>query len=59
MKHIFDKFYQGDRSHAAQGSGIGLSIVKRIVELCEGEISVESKLGQGTSFSVKLPKNKG
>lgn len=56
LKHIFEKFYQGDKSHAGQGSGIGLSIVKRIVELCKGEIAVESKLGQGTAFTVKLPK---
>jgi len=56
MKRIFDKFYQGDKSHAAQGSGIGLSIVKRIVELCKGEIAVESKIGQGTTFTVKLPR---
>ena len=56
LKHIFEKFYQGDKSHAGQGSGIGLSIVKRIVELCKGEIAVESKLGQGTAFTVKLPR---
>jgi len=56
IKRIFDKFYQGDKSHAAQGSGIGLSIVKRIVELCKGEIAVESKIGQGTTFTVKLPR---
>jgi len=56
IKRIFDKFYQGDKSHAAQGSGIGLSIVKRIVELCKGEIAVESRIGQGTTFTVKLPR---
>lgn len=56
LKHIFDKFYQGDKSHATQGNGIGLSIVKRIVELCKGEINVESSLGNGTTFIVKLPK---
>ncbi len=56
LKHIFDKFYQGDKSHATQGNGIGLSIVKRIVELCKGEIKVESSLGNGTTFIVKLPK---
>ena len=55
IKHIFDKFYQGDRSHTAQGNGLGLSIVKRIVELCEGEIAVNSKPGQGTAFTVLLP----
>lgn len=56
LKHIFDKFYQGDKSHAMQGNGIGLSIVKRIVELCKGEINVESSLDNGTTFIVKLPK---
>ena len=56
MSHIFDKFYQGDRSRAVRGNGLGLSIVKRIVELCKGEIAVESKIGQGTTFIVKLPK---
>jgi len=56
LRHIFDKFYQVDKSRAARGSGIGLSIVKRIVELCKGEIAVESKIGQGTTFTVKIPK---
>lgn len=56
LKHIFDKFYQGDRSHTSPGNGLGLSIVKRIVELSSGEITVESKLSQGTTFTVKLPK---
>ncbi|QNU66848.1 HAMP domain-containing histidine kinase [Ruminiclostridium herbifermentans] len=59
VKHIFDKFYQGDKSHATQGNGIGLSIVKRIIELCKGEITVDSSLGQGTTFFVKLPKIHG
>lgn len=56
LKHIFDKFFQGDKAHAVQGNGIGLSIVKRIIELCKGTIMVESKIGQGTTFVVKLPK---
>ncbi|MBU3155843.1 HAMP domain-containing sensor histidine kinase [Clostridium estertheticum] len=56
LKHIFDKFYQGDRSHTSPGNGLGLSIVKRIVELSSGEIAVESKINQGTTFTVKLPK---
>ncbi len=56
LKHIFDKFFQGDRSHKTQGNGLGMSIVKRIMELCKGKITVESKINQGTSFIVKLPK---
>lgn len=57
QKRIFDKFFQGDKSHSIQGNGLGLSIVKRIVELCKGEIIVESEIGKGTTFTVKLPKN--
>lgn len=55
-RHIFDKFFQGDRSRATRGNGLGLSIARRIVELCGGEISAESKIGQGTTFKVMLPK---
>jgi len=56
-KHIFEKFYQGDTSHAKEGNGLGLPIVKRILELCDGEISVSSDVGQGTVFSVCLSLN--
>lgn len=55
LKNIFDKFYQGDKSHSASGNGLGLSIAKRIVELCSGEIKVHSKKGHGTTFTVRLP----
>lgn len=51
---IFNKFYQADESHAGEGNGIGLSIVKRIVELHDGRVSVESRNGM-TSFKVSLP----
>ena len=54
-KRIFEKFYQGDAAHATQGNGLGLSLVKRIVDLCNGEIQVESAVGQGTTFRVTLP----
>lgn len=52
---IFNKFYQADESHSTRGNGIGLAIVKRIVELHNGEIHVESK-NEITTFSVMLPK---
>ena len=55
-RHIFDKFYQGDKSHLSEGNGLGLSLVKRIIELCDGEIEVRSKLNYGTTFTIELPK---
>lgn len=54
-KRIFDKFWQGDSSHSAEGTGIGLSIARRIIELHKGRISVSSS-AQETVFSVELPK---
>ena len=55
LLNIFDKFYQGDLSHTTEGNGLGLSIVKRIVELCEGSITVKSQLDKGSVFIVYLP----
>ena len=55
-KRIFEKFYQGDNSHSTNGNGLGLSIVKRIVDILDGEISVESILDRGSVFTVKLKK---
>ena len=52
---VFEKFYQGDTAHATEGNGLGLSLVKRIVDLCEGKIAVDSAPGEGTTFSVYLP----
>ena len=55
LQHVFEKFYQGDRSHSVDGNGLGLSLVKRIVELCGGTISIESEEGNGTTVYVSLP----
>lgn len=55
QKYIFNKFYQGDTSHSSEGTGTGLAIVKKVIELHEGKIFAISDDGQ-TTFSVQIPR---
>jgi two-component system OmpR family sensor kinase len=55
LAHIFDRFYRGNRKRTSEGLGLGLAITKALVEAHGGEISVESQLGTGTTFSFSLP----
>lgn len=57
QERIFEKFYQGDTSHKAEGNGLGLALVRQIVERSQGVVEVESQPGKGSTFRVILPKS--
>lgn len=54
IKHIFDCYYQGDKSHYTNGNGLGLTIVKKILDLSNNQIDIDSELNYGTSITITL-----
>ncbi|MBW9173075.1 HAMP domain-containing histidine kinase [Clostridium estertheticum] len=54
IRHIFDKFYQGDVSHFKEGNGLGLAMVKKVLDIVDGEIKVDSRPNEGTTFTISL-----
>lgn len=57
IAHIFEKFYQGDTSRRSEGNGLGLALCRKIIEKCDGKITVASTPGRGSVFTVMLPAN--
>jgi signal transduction histidine kinase len=54
-RQAFDPFFRALRVREQKGTGLGLSIVKRVIEASGGSVAVDSRLGQGTTFAVRLP----
>ena len=59
IKHIFDRFYQADRSRSSEGVGLGLSLVRRILDMLGGSVKVSSVLHEGSLFRIAIPKMSG
>jgi signal transduction histidine kinase len=55
LSHVFEELYRGENAKGVEGSGLGLALAKKIVECHDGQISVRSRLGHGTVFTVRLP----
>ena len=58
QKKLFEPFYRAPNAEGIPGTGFGLNIVKRFIDLCEGNIEFNSKIGKGTSVTINLPYKK-
>ena len=57
LPYVFERFYRADETRAARGAGLGLSIARQIAEAHGGSLSVESEAGEGSTFTLRLPRN--